>query len=605
MNQHQARIAPLNIVAAVFGSSLMLPTSSICRGITLLIAGLDSFTAITVVESLRRIASTPDNTFRRCQTTVICSVHQPRADVFNLFDSILLLSRGGYPVYCGPVSNMRTYFEKLGYQCPTNSNPADFYVDISSVDTRARHIEREDVERVRLLASTYQTERGLRSVAESTTCGDSNPQSVATVDVIDEDASLSSTHYECPWSRQVMLLTHRFLLNNLRAGANMLGGVLQALLMGMVIMLIFLRLSNSLADIESRNGLMYLSISMECYILLIILVERYCTELKVFDRELQDNMYASTAYLVAHILSSIPILVVMPVIYSIPIYFGCNLRHGVGHFLVFVAVQISMSFVTNGLAWASVSLNRSFTVASLIANTNFTFITIVSGFLVVTSDIPVYIRWVKHISYIQYAYRILMSNEFTNRVFPGCPSRNEADCSQYIGNDILSTQAVDENEYKSVTWLFIFAIWAVYYAVAFLCLHYIRFPVTGVAGMEGGADEPLSDAAGFLDSDSDTGTATGENVDCALQPTTSSSMLLDTYQDCIPVFISVRHVSLFVPSASQSSHLYDAPDGSNEVAELAGNKSNMPQKCKRILHDVSAEIRPGRLVALMGGSGSG
>lgn len=93
-------------------------------------SGLDSFTAITVVEALHRLTRGPHH------TTVIASVHQPRADVFHMFDAVLLLSKGGHAIYCGTTGAMVGYFRNLGYDCPVNSNPADYYVDLSSVDTQ-------------------------------------------------------------------------------------------------------------------------------------------------------------------------------------------------------------------------------------------------------------------------------------------------------------------------------------------------------------------------------------------------------------------------------------------------------------------------------------
>ena len=511
---------------------------------------------------------------------------------------------------------MRSYFEALSFQCPLHSNPADFYVDISSVDHRSMESERVSAQRVKLLANAYKANKATVSTTSTTSPPDVSLSAASR----GEGPRAVGVPYVCPWTRQVWLLTTRFLVNNLRSGANIAGGILQAVLMGVVIMLIFFHLTDSLEDIESRNGLIYLSVSMECYILMIILVERYCTDLKVFDRELQDNMYSSSAYLIAHIVSSAPILIIQPVIFSIPIYFGCNLRPGAMHFSVFIAVQVAMSFVTNGLAWASVSLSRNFTVASLIANTNFTFITIASGFLVVTSDIPIYLRWVKHISYIQYAYRILMSNEFSDRVFAGCPYPIESDCSQYNGNDILSTQSVRVNEYKSLTWLYIFAIWVAYYGVAFLCLHFIRFPVTGVVGgdnelgdenwVDGGADT-LSDSLGTMPSN--TPTAAVGSVSTS-DPDPESLQVL-AYQEGTPVSISVKAVSLFVPVHQSRWSLLSTPSRPNGATDattplLSSHTQHLQSHSydvdkKRILHEVSAEIRPGRLVALMGGSGSG
>lgn len=81
-------------------------------------SGLDTFTAYTVVKSLKRLA--------RQGRTVIATIHQPSSEIFHLFDDLLLLSEG-HIVYLGDAEASIEYFAKLGYQCPVYSNPADFY----------------------------------------------------------------------------------------------------------------------------------------------------------------------------------------------------------------------------------------------------------------------------------------------------------------------------------------------------------------------------------------------------------------------------------------------------------------------------------------------
>ena len=87
---------------------------------------------------------------------------------------------------------------------------------------------------------------------------------------------------------------------------------------------------------------MYITLSAEPYILLIILVQRYSDELRVFDRELQDNMYTASAYFAAHFLSSLPQLLIQPLIFAIPIYFGASLRNDSTSIIMFIAINILM-----------------------------------------------------------------------------------------------------------------------------------------------------------------------------------------------------------------------------------------------------------------------
>ena len=58
-------------------------------------SGLDARAAAVVVRVIRRVASTG--------RTIICTVHQPSAEVFAQFDDLLLLQRGGWQVYFGPI----------------------------------------------------------------------------------------------------------------------------------------------------------------------------------------------------------------------------------------------------------------------------------------------------------------------------------------------------------------------------------------------------------------------------------------------------------------------------------------------------------------------
>jgi len=87
-------------------------------------SGLDSTTSYTVVNSLKDMAHAGAN--------VITVLHQPKYEVFELFDNVLLLGKGGMTVYYGPTSDLEAYFEKRKSPCPQRANPADYYMDVLS-----------------------------------------------------------------------------------------------------------------------------------------------------------------------------------------------------------------------------------------------------------------------------------------------------------------------------------------------------------------------------------------------------------------------------------------------------------------------------------------
>ena len=87
--------------------------------------GLDTFTARHVIETLRYLAL--------AGRSVVLSIHQPRYDIFACFDDIILLAKGRQ-VWTGGCKDMLRYFSDIGYPCPSLTNPADFILDISSID---------------------------------------------------------------------------------------------------------------------------------------------------------------------------------------------------------------------------------------------------------------------------------------------------------------------------------------------------------------------------------------------------------------------------------------------------------------------------------------
>lgn len=86
-------------------------------------SGLDAYNAYNVVEALVTLA-------RNFNRTVICTIHQPRSNIYALFDQLILLASGRV-VYSGDAQMVRSHFEKIGHPCPPGFNIADFIVDLT------------------------------------------------------------------------------------------------------------------------------------------------------------------------------------------------------------------------------------------------------------------------------------------------------------------------------------------------------------------------------------------------------------------------------------------------------------------------------------------
>jgi len=89
---------------------------------------LDSRAAAVVVRVMKRIAQRG--------RTVITTIHQPSAELFLMMDNLLLLQRGGWEVYFGPVGargrDLVRYLEAIPGtpRCPRRMNPASWMLDV-------------------------------------------------------------------------------------------------------------------------------------------------------------------------------------------------------------------------------------------------------------------------------------------------------------------------------------------------------------------------------------------------------------------------------------------------------------------------------------------
>ncbi|XP_072051511.1 broad substrate specificity ATP-binding cassette transporter ABCG2-like [Amphiura filiformis] len=82
--------------------------------------GLDASTAGSVITLLSQLS--------RRGRTIIFSIHQPRYQIYCLFNTLHLLSRGE-TVYHGATTDVLNFFTANGYVCQEHDNPADFFLD--------------------------------------------------------------------------------------------------------------------------------------------------------------------------------------------------------------------------------------------------------------------------------------------------------------------------------------------------------------------------------------------------------------------------------------------------------------------------------------------
>jgi ABC-type multidrug transport system permease subunit/ABC-type multidrug transport system ATPase subunit len=91
-------------------------------------SGLDGQAAFNTVRFLRKLAEVGQ--------AVLVTIHQPSAQLFAQFDTLLLLAKGGKTVYFGDIgenaTTLKSYFAEHGAPCPPEANPAEHMIEVVS-----------------------------------------------------------------------------------------------------------------------------------------------------------------------------------------------------------------------------------------------------------------------------------------------------------------------------------------------------------------------------------------------------------------------------------------------------------------------------------------
>ncbi|OLP96299.1 ABC transporter G family member 22 [Symbiodinium microadriaticum] len=73
---------------------------------------------------------------------VLVVIHQPRIEVANLFDELLLMTSGpGRAVYNGKMEDVIDYLRNAGFEVPLHANPLDFFMDLVTPERQDARVD--------------------------------------------------------------------------------------------------------------------------------------------------------------------------------------------------------------------------------------------------------------------------------------------------------------------------------------------------------------------------------------------------------------------------------------------------------------------------------
>jgi ABC-type multidrug transport system ATPase subunit len=421
-------------------------------------SGLDSFTAQNIMQTLVQMAN--------AGRTVICTIHQPRSNIFALFDMLLVLGQGGRVAYFGPASSALEYFSALGYDCPNLTNPADFLLDVTSVDPRTPESEKETSSRLSHITEEFpKTKFASRrnKIVAKLANAPSDPD-VAT--------SLIHSGYAASISAQFKHLFWRSFNNFYRDKFVLILRLIQTLIFSLLIGLIYLNIDDDQTSITDRVGVLFFILINQAFGGLFSALNSFPSERAVYLKERASRMYRVEPYYITKGVSEFPGLIFFPLVFSVIVYWMIGLNSGADRFFLFVVIVVETSFISNSIGLMISATVRSEAVAQAIAPVVLIVFLLFGGFYVNTANIPPYFIWLEWISFVKYGFNGLMRNEMEGLTFTCNPSSPNACLS--TGEDVLALYGLDDPEISVGTSIIALAICIVVFRfLGYLGLKYV------------------------------------------------------------------------------------------------------------------------------------
>lgn len=391
--------------------------------------GLDSFNALNVMSTLRHLASNG--------RTVVSTIHQPRSSIFAMFDQLCLLSEGRV-MYFGPAKEAIEYFSRLNFRSPSNFNPADFFLDLLSIDPRSperevstkarvkflgdKHVEKEIVPEPLMShhgggGSTSSTRHHQQDIETGNVDLEKHQQHeghVHTLDSNDVHADLKDRDYQSNWINEFIVLCSRAFKLAVRERAANGARFGQVIFFSIILGLIWLRKGEKGTRTQTLPGILFFVVINQAFGGSFAVIFGFPLEKSVVIRERAANTYRTSSYYLSKMITDMPKTLFFNMIFCIILYWMVGFRTDAGAFFIFVLTIFLVSTLAESLALTiSVMAGDAQAAAALIPV--FVIIALLfGGFFLEDEQLSDWIGWLKYTSFIFYGFNALVKNEFAD-----------------------------------------------------------------------------------------------------------------------------------------------------------------------------------------------
>ncbi|KAJ1527012.1 hypothetical protein ONE63_008556 [Megalurothrips usitatus] len=352
--------------------------------------GLDSSSTSQCVNLLKLLAMQG--------RTIVCTIHQPSASLFDQFDHVYVLARGRC-LYQGATKQLVPYLSAVGVPCPLFHNPADFVIELAC----AEHGE----DKIDVLVAGTENGKSARwfenqnEVVAERRKSEARRLSVELLPNMTELAELNTSLQDVSTAKQVgVLLTRGYIkikrdqtMTHMRLFVNVIVGVLLGIL--------FWQSGDEGSRVLDNWNLLFAILVHHMMTTMMLTVLTFPTEMQILRKEHFNRWYSLKSYYMSINILELPVSVVCCTAFTVIVYMMSAQPLDGARFSIFLGISILVVLVaqTFGLLVGAVF---SVTNGTFLAPTLSVPMMMFAGFTVSIKDMPAYLKWGTYVSYLRF-----------------------------------------------------------------------------------------------------------------------------------------------------------------------------------------------------------
>ncbi|XP_058112145.1 pleiotropic drug resistance protein TUR2-like [Magnolia sinica] len=341
-------------------------------------SGLDARAAAIVMRTVRNTVDTG--------RTVVCTIHQPSIDIFEAFDELFLMKRGGEEIYVGPLghhsSHLINYFEGINevHKIKEGYNPATWMLEVSSIAQEG--ILGVNFSEIYKNSDLFRRNKALIAEMSSPPPGSNDLYFPSLY-----SQTFITQCIACLWKQRMS-----YWRNPPYTAVRLLFTTVIALMFGTIFWDLGSKTTSQL-DLFNAMGSMYaavlfIGVQNASSVQPVVAVER-----TVFYRERAAGMYSALPYAFAQVVVEIPYILVQTLVYGIIVYAMIQFEWTAAKFFWYLFFMFFTLLYFTFYGMMAVGLTPNHDIAAIVSSAFYGLWNLFAGFIIPRPRIPIWWRW--------------------------------------------------------------------------------------------------------------------------------------------------------------------------------------------------------------------